>query len=73
MAGSTSAGIAGAETYEEAAGQGLIAGINAALAEKGVQHDFLELNAALATLVKWPAAFDEWLAGQRVFAPAAPG
>lgn len=49
------------------------AGVNAALAEKGVQHDFLELNAALATLVKRPAAFDEWLGGQRVFTPAAPG
>ena len=48
-------------------------GANAALAEKGVQHDFVELNAALAALVRDPAALGNWLNGQRVFAPAAPG
>lgn len=49
------------------------AGANAALADKGVQHDFLELNAALATLINQPAAFDEWLSGKRVFTQAAAG
>ncbi len=49
------------------------AGANAALADKGVQHDFLELNAALATLIQRPAALGDWLSGQRVFAPAARG
>ena len=37
------------------------------------QHDFVELNAALAALVRDPAALGNWLNGQRVFAPAAPG
>jgi len=46
-------------------------GANAALADKGLQHDYLELNSALATLVGRPAAFGEWLAGGRVFTRAA--
>ena len=47
------------------------AGVNLALADKGVQHDFLELNSALATLLGRDTAFAEWLGGGRVFAPAA--
>ncbi|MBV8534916.1 MAG: YkgJ family cysteine cluster protein [Alphaproteobacteria bacterium] len=47
------------------------AGANAALADKGLQHDFLELNSAIAALVSRPAAFGEWLAGGRVFTRAA--
>lgn len=46
-------------------------GANAALADKGLQHDFLELNSAVATLVSRPKAFGEWLAGGRVFTRAA--
>jgi hypothetical protein len=46
-------------------------GVNAALADKGLQHDFLELNSAIATLVSRPQAFGEWLAGGRVFTRAA--
>jgi Putative zinc- or iron-chelating domain len=49
------------------------AGVNAALADKGVQHDFLELNSALATLLGRPDAFGVWLSGGRVFTPAASG
>jgi len=49
------------------------AGVNAALADKGLQHDFLELNSALATLISRPDAFATWLGGARVFTPAAPG
>lgn len=49
------------------------AGANAALADKGVQHEFLELNAALATLIGRPEALREWLDGKAVFAPARPG
>ena len=48
-------------------------GANAALADKGLQHDFLELNSALATLIREPAAFRDWLAGKKVFTPAVPG
>jgi hypothetical protein len=47
------------------------AGANAALADKGLQHDFLELNSAVATLLSRPDAFGEWLAGGRVFIRAA--
>jgi len=49
------------------------AGVNAALADKGLQHDFLELNSALATLIGRPDAFAAWLGGGRVFTPAASG
>lgn len=49
------------------------AGANAALAEKGVQHDLVEINSALAALVRDPAALGAWLDGQRVFTPAVPG
>lgn len=47
------------------------AGANLALADKGVQHDFLELTSALATLINRDGAFAEWLGGGRVFTPAA--
>jgi hypothetical protein len=43
------------------------AGVNAALKDKGLQHDGLELNSAVATLIARPAALDEWLAGKKVF------
>ena len=49
------------------------AGANAALADKGVQHDLLEINAGLAALISRPAALGEWLDGKKVFTPAAPG
>ena len=42
-------------------------GVNAALKDKRLQHDSLELNSAVATLVARPAALEEWLQGKRVF------
>ena len=49
------------------------AGINAALADNRMQHDLLELSAALARLEARPTALADWLAGQRVFDPTVPG
>lgn len=43
------------------------AGVNAALKDRGLQHDGLELNSAVATLIDRPAALGEWLAGKPVF------
>ncbi|HEX9461525.1 MAG TPA: YkgJ family cysteine cluster protein [Alphaproteobacteria bacterium] len=42
-------------------------GVNAALKDRGLQHDGLELNSAVATLIQRPAALGEWLAGKKVF------
>jgi hypothetical protein len=44
-------------------------GINAAAADLDLQHDTLELTAALALLLDDPDAASRWLAGERVFAP----
>ncbi len=43
------------------------AGVNAALARAGLQHDILELSSALATLIARPTAADDWLSGKNVF------
>jgi hypothetical protein len=51
------------------------AGVNAALADQGLQSDLLELTAAfatLATLARREAAVTDWLAGQKVFEPTLP-
>lgn len=43
------------------------AGINAALAEAGLQSGLFELTAALAALGGGPDTFERWLAGEQVF------
>lgn len=43
------------------------AGVNAALAQAGLQSGLFELMAALDTLVRDPTAAGRWLAGERVF------
>jgi hypothetical protein len=42
-------------------------GINAALKDKRLQNDTLELNSAVAALIARPAALDDWLEGKKVF------
>jgi Fe-S-cluster containining protein len=45
-------------------------GIRAGLSESGLPDDLLELTAALRIALKLPNAFDRWLAGEPIFAPA---
>jgi Fe-S-cluster containining protein len=47
-------------------------GVNAALADQGLQHDLIELTSAFATLANRKTAVADWLAGQRVFEPTLP-
>ena len=44
--------------------------MRAGLAEAGLKGDLLELTAALRIAFEVPDAFERWLAGEAVFAPA---
>jgi Fe-S-cluster containining protein len=45
-------------------------GLRAGLSESGLPNDLLELSAALRIALTLPNAFDRWLAGEPIFAPA---
>jgi len=45
-------------------------GLRAGLSESGLPDDLLELTAALHIALTVPKAFDRWLAGEPIFAPA---
>src|SRR5262249_21283762 len=45
-------------------------GLRAGLSESGLPDDLLELTSALRIALTLPNAFDRWLAGEPIFAPA---
>ena len=45
-------------------------GLRAGLSESGLPDDLLELTVALRIVLTLPNAFDRWLAGEPIFAPA---
>ena len=48
----------------------ILDGLRAGLSESGLPDDLLELTAALRITLTLPNAFDRWLAGEPIFAPA---